>query len=363
MALLVAVAGSCCGFLVLWHVGHCRRPAPAGDVAGRVSVIIPARNEAETLPVLLTSLCQQSTPAGEILVVDDASTDDTAAVAQRHGVRVVDPGPLPPGWRGKAWACHRGAAQATGDVLVFLDADTRLHPAGLGRLRAAVAAGGAAVSVCPYQYVPRPYEQLSAFFVLMMAAGVGAFAAPGLRRRSGLFGPCLALSREAYRGAGGHKAVKSRTLENLYLSRRLRAAGTPIRCCGGRGLLDVRMYPHGVRELAAGWSKAFVSGALATPPPILALATGWLCAAALAALMLIIELATRDAAHAVWWTGAYGCVAAQIGFQLKRLGSFQWYASACYPVPLVFYMVVFGAAAVKRLLGVRTEWQGRAIDG
>ena len=313
--------------------------------------------------MLLTSLREQHTGAGEIIVVDDASTDNTAATAQRYGARVVDPGPLPPGWRGKAWACHRGAAEAAGDVLVFLDADTRLHPAGLGHLLAEVAAEGAAVSVCPYQHVPRPYEQLSAFFVLMMAAGVGAFAVPGLRNRSGLFGQCLAISREAYRGAGGHEAVKSHTLENLFLSRRLRAASTPIRCCGGHGILDVRMYPHGVRELADGWSKAFVSGAMATPLPILALATGWLSAAALAVLMLIVEFVTGDTANAVCWTGAYGCVAAQLGFQLKRLGSFKWYASACYPVPLVFYMVVFGAAAMKRLLGVQTAWKGRAIDG
>jgi hypothetical protein len=123
------------------------------------------------------------------------------------------------------------------------------------------------------------------------------------------------------------------------------------------------MYRHGVRELIAGWSKAFVSGAGATPLSILLLAIGWLFAAALVAMMPIVELVSGDAETAACWMGAYGCMAAHIGWQLKRFGSFKLYAAACYPIPLVFYMAVFGTAAVKRALGVRAAWKGRAIDG
>jgi 4,4'-diaponeurosporenoate glycosyltransferase len=285
-------------------------------------------------------------------------------MARSLGARVVAAGELPSGWRGKAWACHRGAAEATGDVLVFLDADTRMSPGGLRRLRYALEGGVAAVSVCPYQDVPQPHEQLSAFFVLMMAAGVGAFTIPMPARKLGMFGQCLAIRREAYARAGGHEAVKNRTLENLFLSQRLRAAGVPYVCYGGRDVLHVRMYPHDARELAEGWSKAFVSGAAVTPPLVMSLAVAWLFAAALVVAILIETLLFESVLSTVGWLGAYTCFAVQIGVQLRRLGAFAWYAAACYPVPLFFYMGVFGAAlANKRLRGGRAEWKGRPIDG
>jgi 4,4'-diaponeurosporenoate glycosyltransferase len=196
----------------------------------------------------------------------------------------------------------------------------------------------------------------------MMAAGVGAFAIPALRRSSGMFGQCLAIPRAAYDAVGGHEAVKGHTLENLFLSRRLRAAATPVRCCGGRGILDVRMYPHGLGELASGWSKAFLSGAMVTPLPVLSLAVGWLFAAVLVVSMLILTLVAGETADAVSWTVAYVCMAAQIGLQLKRLGTFKWYAYVFYFVPLAFYIITFGAGALKRVLGIRSNWKGRAVD-
>ena len=132
-----------------------------------VSIIIPARDEAANLPRLLESIAMQGIPPREVLVVDDASRDGTAGIAAAHGARVIRSEGLPPGWKGKPWACAQGARAAEGRLFLFLDADCHFEPGGLeailGRYR------GGAFAVCPYHRVERPYENLSAFFNLIMA--------------------------------------------------------------------------------------------------------------------------------------------------------------------------------------------------
>ena len=116
--LLVTLAQWAAGFLVLGRLRQCVSAAvwESASVEG-LSIIIPARNEEENLPTLLRSLAAQSVRPGEIIVVDDASTDHTAEVARQNGARVVNSLPLPEGWRGKTWACHQGAQAAAGQKL------------------------------------------------------------------------------------------------------------------------------------------------------------------------------------------------------------------------------------------------------
>jgi len=90
-----------------------------------LSIIIPARNEAQVLPWLLNSLKDQAYSSFlEIIVVDDNSQDETSEIAKSVGVKVIEPAELPSGWLGKPHACHRGAKSALGEWLLFTDADT-----------------------------------------------------------------------------------------------------------------------------------------------------------------------------------------------------------------------------------------------
>ena len=126
-----------------------------------ISIVIPARNAETTIVQLLGSL--ERVHVAEVIVVDDASTDATAALAAAHGAEVVRlDGDPPAGWTGKAHACHRGAAVATAPVLLFLDADVTMREGAIVGLLDAHAHHGGLISVQPYHRIERPYETLSA---------------------------------------------------------------------------------------------------------------------------------------------------------------------------------------------------------
>ncbi len=358
---MMLIAAGCLwalGVLALWRVPRCRAGAPGPRPA--LSVIIPARNEERTLPRLLASLRAQRPPPEEVLVVDDGSTDATAAVARGGGARVLASAPLPEGWRGKTWACHQGAAAAAGTALLFVDADTWFEPDGLRRMVDTWRRHGGVLSVGAYHEVVRPYEELSAYFNLMMTLGVGAFTVRGAAvQPAGLFGPCLLLDRDTYARSGGHAAVRGRILEHYALAAVFRRQAVPMRCCGGRGVFHMRMYPGGVRDLVAGWSKAFASGAADTPLPLLLAAVGWLAGSLLAAQGVVVAAGGRAPLLAA--LAVYGLFAGRVGWGLRQIGSFRWWTALAYPVPLAFYLAVFARSAILAVRRSTVVWKGRGV--
>jgi 4,4'-diaponeurosporenoate glycosyltransferase len=330
------------GFIVLARLRHLDgRGSPGGSAA--VSIIIPARNEEHNLPALLRSVSSQSMRPREVIVVDDGSTDRTPDLARQLGATVLASQPLPDGWRGKPWACHQGAQAATGDLLLFLDADTWFEPDGLARLLSRYPGG--AFSVGPYHAVRKPYENLSLFFNFNMAAGTVP---------SGLFGQLLLVDRESYQRVGGHAAVRGRVLENFRLAGQFRALGIPVRSVTGRDAFSFRMYPNGLGELIQGWTKGFASGAGQTPRGTLLLIVAWMIGLMLAPLGWLV---TGDALS---WSVACLLCAAQVGWLSRQVGGFHWLSALLYPLPLVFFFAVFAWSAVRS--GRQVRWKGRQIN-
>ncbi len=348
------------GFVFLGRITLCR-PSSAPEPGFTLSVIVPARNEEENLPGLLQSLTSQDPPPDEIIVVDDSSSDQTAAVAVAGGARMMPSHPLPAGWRGKTWACQQGANEASGSVLIFMDADTRLEPHALRAIRDTYARRPGVLSIGPYHKVRCYYEELSAFFNLIMTAGTGAFTIAGRRLNpGGLFGPFLMVDRRAYELVGGHAAVRGQILENFFMAPLFGRAGIPMRCCGGRGTVTMRMYPHGVHELQAGWAKAFATGAAQTPLTLLLAIIAWLSGSLVTGILLAIA-AVKGELLGVWLI-LYVLYAVQIYMMLIRIGSFRWITALCYPVALLFYLMVFMRSLVRTGLRKNVSWKGRSID-
>src|SRR5512140_965360 len=104
-----------------------------------VSIVVPARNEERTIELTVRALLAQTYEPFELVVVNDRSTDRTGPLlaelsASDPRLTVVDGEEPPPGWLGKPWALHEGSRQATGDLLLFVDADIQYAPEAVATL-------------------------------------------------------------------------------------------------------------------------------------------------------------------------------------------------------------------------------------
>ena len=361
VALALTIVGLALGFVVLAHV---RSPQGTGTTAS-VSVIIPVRNEEESLPHLLRSLADQTLAPVEILVVNDGSTDGTARVASEAGATVIQAPPLPEGWVGKSWACHLGSLRARGKVLAFLDADVVVAADGLERVVASWAreVPSGLLSVQPFHVTHKAYEQFSAYPNLVSVMGPGPFAPSWVPQQPIAFGPCLVTSAAAYRRVGGHESVAGEVIEDIHLARTFGAAGLPVRALAGGSALSFRMYPGGMRQLIDGWTKNLAGGpGLVAAVPLLA-TVAWVLASAGVAADAVEALVTLATTGQVAWAAVAGwaLVTAQTGLFLRRIGSFRWWAAAAFPILLAGFVALFVRSAIYRSVRRSVTWHGRSV--
>jgi 4,4'-diaponeurosporenoate glycosyltransferase len=326
-------------------------------------VVIPARDEADALPLLLVDLARQQARPRQVVVVDDESADGTAALAEAFdGVTVIRGSPAPPGWAGKQWACAQGAAIAEADRLVFLDADVRLAPAAIGALVTTHQRSGGLLSVLPYHDVRRPYERLSALFNLVTLMGVGAARPRRAERADGAFGPCIVCRRHDYESVGGHGSVRDSVVDDLALAHRFDEQALPVWATTGGPLVAFRMYPAGLRSLIEGWSKNTATGAGRVPPGRSLAIAVWVTAMLSSALLVVDTIRQPSVALAAVAAVAYLAFVLQQRRQLRRLGRFGWGTAAAYPVTASAFVLLFvrsvGLTAVRR----RVRWKGRTIE-
>jgi 4,4'-diaponeurosporenoate glycosyltransferase len=351
------------GFIFFFRVPVCRNKQTNNTPRPPVSIIVPARNEEENIPNLVRSLKPQIRADDEIIIIDDHSEDNTAAVAKQEGARIVASGKMPPGWTGKTWACYQGAQKAAGDLLVFLDADTLIEKDGLDRIISNYLANGGVLSIQPYHKMRRLYEQLSAFFNLVLMAAMGSFTILGEKLKPiGLFGPVMVLERNVYFESGGFEKVKGEILEDLALGAEFKKRGLKLYCYGGRGTVSFRMYSGGMRQLINGWSKGFAKGAVQTSIPVLILIIAWLTGAIGTTRHIVYTAIIADIPFVTLWALLYSAYALQIYGMLYRIGNFKAYVAFLFPVPLVFFFVVFAYSFIIIFVRKNMRWKGRTID-
>jgi glycosyltransferase involved in cell wall biosynthesis len=276
-----------------------------------VSIIVPARNEEASLADCLQSLITQTGVASEIIVVDDHSTDRTREIAEsfvargKGIVRVIEAGPLPANWTGKNNAATTGARAASGEWLLFTDADTVHLPGSLARAifeadlyhidMLSYSPEQIAVSFWEMAILPVVFAELARQYPPSKVSDPNSPIAAAN-------GQYILIRRAVYDAIGGHTAVASEILEDVALAQAFKAAGHKIRFRYAADAVCTRMYRN-FAQLREGWTKNLAllfpnPGWLATKTllfwiiPIAALAAGWpgLAIAILGVVLLFLHI-------------------------------------------------------------------------
>jgi glycosyltransferase involved in cell wall biosynthesis len=226
-----------------------------------VSAVVPARNEEEVIAECVQSLAVQP-EIGEILVVNDQSTDATVAVIARlmqniPKLRLLEVGELPAGWVGKNHAVWLGAREAKGEWLLFTDADVIHGPNSAAQaLTIAAREPAALVSFSPEQVMGTWYEKALIPYVYSRLAGKFSFEQvndPGIATAAAN-GQFLLIRRDVYQAVGGHATVAGEVLEDVALAKNVKKAGHRIWFGSGKGIIRVRMY-RSFGAMWEGWKK------------------------------------------------------------------------------------------------------------
>jgi chlorobactene glucosyltransferase len=249
------------------------------EPAPLVSVLIPARNEEENIVTCLESLQKQDYPNFEILVLDDNSTDSTAELVSRRAttddrIRLIKGEPLPEGWAGKPFACYQLAEKAKGSWLLFVDADTTHAPHMLRSVLAlALELKPSLLSGFPRQLaisIPEKIGMPVLYFVIMSWMPLWWLQRSREPKPSFAIGQFLLFPREDYWRIGGHKAVGSRILEDVWLGvETVRQGGRHI-AIDLSSVVSTRMY-QGVREMWEGLVRSIYAIVAISPAALFGL--------------------------------------------------------------------------------------------
>jgi hypothetical protein len=266
LAVIVAAA-ALTPMLFLLHLPHLRQLAtlhpPEPEVWPRVSVIVPARDEADRIGPALESRLADDYPDLEIVVVDDRSGDGTGDAARAAGagdprLRVVRVDELPEGWLGKVHALDAGVRGSRGEWLLFSDADVHVGPGTTARaVAAAVEAGADLVAVIPaYRTGAMAMDAVWAVFLTLLGAVIDPAAVRDpLRRRSVVgSGAYTLVRRAALERTGGMEWLRMETGDDMALARMVKAGGGRCDVLGGRGEVSVAIY-RSVGEFVRGVEK------------------------------------------------------------------------------------------------------------
>ncbi len=336
----------------------------APKISPNVSVIIPARNEARRIGACLEAVLAQDAPAGEVIVVDDQSDDGTSeqvktVQARDARVRLVSAGPLPDGWVGKSHALAIGSNVATGDWLLFLDADTHVASQGLARAFARAEAEGLdGLSLSPEQVCGGFWERVVqpvVFEFLNARYDLDAVNDPA-RPEAAANGQFILIRRTVYERLGGHEAIKDRVLEDVAFAERAKRSGVRLALYDGRGLARTRMY-ESFGDLWRGWTKILflLCGARFTTVMV---ASG---RAGLSVGLVVV------AAWALWrsWTGwpfllvMVAAVYWRAAVRLRRLGFPSTASTLGYPLGCGLFVAMLAASALRGWFTGRVIWRDR----
>jgi len=377
-----------------WRTGH-RLPPEAHGQLPSVTVVIPARNEADMLPACLPSLLSQDYPGQlRVIVVDDDSSDGTALIAAGLGnaaaldrpaaapappateLTVVATRPTPPGWAGKVWAMSEGvsAAGPGAEYILFTDADIAYAPGTVSRLAHCAAAGDfAMVSQMALLRTASRWEKVLIPAFVYFFAQLYPFAriSRPRARTAAAAGGCMLVRADALAAAGGLSRISSARIDDVALGKLLKRAGG--RCWLGLATDVTSARPYG--RLADIWNMVARSAytqlhysLAATAAVVLGLAWLYLLppAAAIAGLVMLGTGASSAAGYTAGWLAGAG-LAGWLVMTVTYLPMLRLYRLSPLRAPgLPLIAALYGAmtadSALRHLRGRGGEWKGRVIQ-
>jgi len=339
------------------------------DRSPRVSIMVPARDEATSIGKCVRSLLAQQYPDFEVLVLDDHSTDDTRQIVARlaatdRRLRLLDGQPLPHDWLGKHWACHQLAQQASGELLLFTDADTRHHPEALADAVAALQSERAdLLTILPRQEVVSWGERL---VVPLIPWSVVTFVPLALAYRLAWpalvvgIGQFMLFERQAYQAIGGYAAIKQHVADDIALARRIAASGLRWRLADGSRRVACRMYRN-FWQAREGLSKNLF-GAFNYNAPLFIFVWVWMAVAFVGPpLLLILSLFGLPVSPA-----ARALSRLAVGLALLSWGLAYWrlrlplFLIWFYPLAIALAVYLAARSLVLSLSG-QAAWKGRRV--
>ncbi len=341
-------------------------PDEVNPISERVSILVPARNEAENIgPCVAAALHSTGLEDLEVIVLDDTSTDGTADVATdaAHGDQrfrlVSSDEAVPTQWLGKNWACARLGAAASGSVLVFLDADVVVDPTGIARSIALMQKAGLDIT-CPYprqeafsalERLVQPLLQWS--WLTLLPLGL-AETSPRPELTAGN-GQLLVIERSMYEQIGGHAAVKAEVLEDIALVRAVKGAGGRGGVVDGTHIARCRMYDS-ADALVDGYTKSLWS-AFGGPGGSIAVTT-------LLNLMYVVPaaaaVASRNPTTRTWGVIGYGAGVTGRMLSASRTGGRPLPDSVAHPVSIGIFTYLV-AESWRRHRNGTISWRGRTL--
>lgn len=356
-------------------------PAAPAHIPPLVSIVIPARNEEAGIARCLAGALHQRHAACEVIVVDDGSTDATPQVlaqtaAQFDRLRVVQGRPLPPGWIGKCNACQHGSEFATGEWLLFLDADTEAGPNLVANLLATARRHQLdALSAFPLNQFGTWAERLilPIFWRLVFTVFPTIHAwNPTLPPHLAMaVGQCLMIRRSAYIAVGGHGVVRDKVLEDVEFAQVIRRAGYRLAVVAALDDIAVRMYQNAAQvrqglakhahagQRLSGWRAywGMISNALLSVVPV---------------CMLLLSLV----GFGVGWWDVIVPLASAPGYVLSLLYWVMWHrrlfrqpygaivvCALLAPVGVLAHMTITGLGVLRVATKRGVVWKGRAYEG
>lgn len=355
-----------------WRVSKLLRPYGLPRAPGkRVVAVVPARNEAETIGRAITSLLgQEIEPALRVVLVDDASSDETAGVARAAAERlnaqerliVLSGQPLEPGWTGKLWALAQGIDSAetfAPDYLLFTDADIVHAKAGVAGLVAVAESYHCELASYMVRLATETFAEnalIPAFVFFFLTLYPPAWIANPKAITAGAAGGCILIRPEALKRIGGIQAISGEVIDDCALARAIKRNGARI----WMGLTDeassIRSYGT-FGEIGHMISRTAFNQLRHSAALLVATVLGLLITYVLPIALLFSGRRTPTLLGLAAWLLMSVAYAPMVSFYGRSL---LW--SFALPVIAVFYISATIHSAVNYWRGKGGEWKGRAQD-